>query len=90
MGMIIFIVIFCIIIYLIFKFARDYMLLIGVVVLVIGIILIVIGYKSEGKTPEGKSDGKGSDMKKKGIACSIAGGIMIVFGVYIKWFMPGA
>lgn len=71
------------------------MLLIGIVVLIIGIVLIVIGYKSQGKVTEegpnkGKSDGKGDPMMKKGVYCGIAGFIMIAFGIYIKWFMPGA
>ena len=61
----------------VFKFAKNYMLLIGVIVLIVGIVLTIISAKSE------------NGVSSASIGCDIAGAVMIAFGVYIKWFMPG-
>jgi len=76
-GLIIFLLL-GLLIYGVFKFARDYMLLIGAIVLIVGIVLTVMSAKSE------------NGVSSAAIGCDIAGAVMIAFGIYIRWFMPGA
>lgn len=67
--------------YVVFKWFRDYMFIIGIILLVVAVVLLIIGLNQEDKK---------NSWTNWSIGLGICSVLMIAFGAYIKWFMPGA